>query len=86
MFTLTVMLAAGIMFMEHKVAQSHPKVRPWLIEHKNAALMLSVVLGLLLSTMFGAGGLIVMTACMMAIVCMRPYYRFYAWRAKRGKK
>ncbi len=79
MFTLVIMLALASTIIELTFAANFPKWRQAAKRNKAINLTISVILSFILGLMFGAAGLIAMSAAIISTVLSIPGYIFLEW-------
>ena len=79
MFTLAIMLALASTIIEMSLAAKFPVWRRAAKKNKTINMIISILLSFVLGIMFGAGGLIAMSAGMMSTVFSIPGYAFLEW-------
>lgn len=90
MFTLAIMLALASTVIEISFAAKVPAWRKAAKKNKAINMIISILLSFIFGIMFGAGGLIAMSAAMISTVLSIPGYAFLEWAydspqaAKRG--
>ena len=90
MFTLAIMLALASTIIEMSLAAKFPAWRKAAKKNKTINMIISILLSFILGILFGAGGLIAMSAAMISTVLSIPGYAFLEWAydspqaAKRG--
>jgi uncharacterized membrane protein len=90
MFTLAIMLAIASTVIELSFAAKIPAWRKAAKKNKTVNMIISILLSYILGILFGAGGLIAMSAAMISTVLSIPGYAFLEWAydspqaAKRG--
>ena len=90
MLTLAIMLALASTIVEMSLAAKFPVWRRAAKKNKTVNMIVSILLSFALGIMFGAGGLIPMSAAMISTVLSIPGYAFLEWAydspqaAKRG--
>ena len=79
MFTLAIMLALASTIIEISFAAKVPVWRKAAKKNKTINMIISILLSFILGILFGAGGLIAMSAAMISTVLSIPGYAFLEW-------
>jgi uncharacterized membrane protein len=79
MFTLAIMLALASTVIEISFAAKVPVWRKAAKKNKTINMIISILLSFILGILFGAGGLIAMSAAMISTVLSIPGYAFLEW-------
>lgn len=75
MLAIVAFITAGAVYVEARILRSLPWLRRFLASHPLFALAFSLLLSLVLGSLFGAAGTMVFAAGVVSTVIMQPVYR-----------